>query len=203
MAYVDSPTRRRDKAAEKPQRIAAVRNAATNTSTMAAAASVSPDKPLTDKQKAFVKAIAEGNPIPTAMQVAGYNEQISYGYRMMKMPNIKRALAVYQAEYAAAAELSRKDVMNMLKEAYDMAKLMSEPSSMVSAAREIGKMCGYYEPHKVQVDINMTGAVKFGQLSDAELFAMIEKAAREAEAAEISLLESSDNDDASADTDTE
>lgn len=166
-----------------------VRKRHPETTTMAAAASVDPDKPLTDKQKAFAKAYAEGNPVPNAMQIAGYNEQPSYGFRLIKMPNVKRAIAKYQEEYARASELSRKDVMNMLKESYEMAKLMTEPATMVSAAREIGKMCGYYEPVKVQVDVAMSGTVKYEQLSDAELFAMIEKAAREADEAERALLE--------------
>ena len=42
--------------------------------------------------------------------------------------------------------MTRKKVMDMLLESYDMAKLMAEPASMVSAAREIEKMCGYYAP---------------------------------------------------------
>ena len=41
--------------AEKPQRVAAVRNAPATT-TMAAAAAVSPDKPLTEKQKLYAVA---------------------------------------------------------------------------------------------------------------------------------------------------
>lgn len=188
MAYVQTPHATAIKAAEKPQRLSAVRSKYKFTATMAEAAAVSPDKPLTDKQKLFAKAYAEGNPIPNAMQIAGYNEQVSYGYRMIKMPNIKREVAKYQAEFAKASELSRRDVMDMLKESFDMAKLMSEPSSMVSAAREIGKMCGYYEPRKVQVDVNMSGPVRYEQLTDQELFAMIEKAAREAEEAENDQL---------------
>jgi hypothetical protein len=74
------------------------------------------------------------------------------------------------------SELSKKDVMDMLKEAYDMAKLMAEPSSMVSAAREIGKMCGYYEPKKVEVSVSAALQKKesVARLTDAELFAAIE-----------------------------
>lgn len=174
--------------AEKPKRIAQTRQYV-NTSTMAAAESVDPDKPLTEKQKLFAKYYAEGDSIPNAMQRAGYNEQPSYGYRMVKMPNIKREIARYQAEFQKAAELSKRDVMDMLKESYEMAKLMNEPSTMVSAAREIGKLCGYYEPTKVQIDVNNATRVKFEQLSDAELFAMIEKASRELEQAETLGLE--------------
>lgn len=188
MAIARNAVQRSRREAEKSQRIASVREAPF-TATMAAAAAVSPDKPLTERQKLFAKYYAEGDSIPNAMQRAGYNEQPSYGYRMVKMPNVKREIARHQAEYARVSELSRRDVMEMLKESYEMAKLMSEPSTMVSAAREIGKMCGYYEPKKVQVDISMSGSVKFEQLSDAELFAMIEKAAREVEEAEMHLLE--------------
>lgn len=183
MAMSRNSVQRQLREQEKPVRIAKVRQA-TNTTTMAAAASVSVDKPLTDKQKLFAKYHAEGDTIPNAMQRAGYNEQPSYGYRMLKMPNVLREIARHQAEYQKATELTKRDVMDMLKESYDMAKLMSEPSSMVSAAREIGKLCGYYEPKKVDVNVTVNGRVQYEKLSDADLFRMIEEAAQAAAAVE-------------------
>lgn len=159
-------------------RKAAVRTAL-STSTVAGAAMVSVDKPLTTQQRAFVKGWAEGDTIPNAMARAGYNDQPSYGYRMAKMPNI---LAVYNEEkrlYEEACQMTRKRVMDMLLESYDMAKLMSEPATMVSAAREMGKMCGYFTvQHKV--DVNVTGNVlvaQLGRLSDEELLKIIEQGA--------------------------
>lgn len=160
-------------------RQAAVRTAV-NTSTMAAAAMVSVDKPLTTQQRAFVKFWAEGDSIPNAMHRAGYNDQPSYGYRMAKMPNI---LALYHEEkrlYEEACQMTRKKVMDMLLESYEMAKLMSEPATMVSAAREVGKMCGYYEPTKTQVNVTLNGQVnvaQLGRLSDEELLKIIEQGA--------------------------
>lgn len=183
MARSRNPIERELREQEKPARIAKVRSAP-ETTTMAAAAAVSVDKPLTDKQKLFAKAYVEGDSVPNAMQRAGYNEQPSYGYRMLKMPNVLREISRYQAEYQKATDLSKKDVMDMLKESFDMAKLMAEPSSMVSAAREIGKLCGYYEPKKVDINVSMSGRIKFDQMTDAELFAMIEKATAEAALAE-------------------
>lgn len=162
---------------EAGTRQAAVRTA-TNTSTMAAAALVPVDKPLTTQQRAFVKFWAEGDSIPNAMHRAGYNDQPSYGYRMAKMPNI---LALYHEEkrlYEEACQMTRKRVMDMLLESYDMAKLMSEPATMVSAAREVGKMCGYYEPTKTQVNVTLNGQVnvaQLGRLSDEELLKIIEQ----------------------------
>ena len=159
---------------------AAVRAKYAETTTMAAAALVPVDKPLTTQQREFVKHWAAGDSIPNAMARAGYNDQPSYGYRMAKMPNI---LALYNEEkrlYEEASQMTRKRVMDMLVDAYDMAKLMSEPASMVSAAREVGKMCGYYEPVKTQVNVTVNGQVsidRMNRLSDDELLKIIEQGA--------------------------
>lgn len=150
----------------------------TNTSTMAAAASVDPDKPLTEQQRLFAMFWAQGDSVPNAMARAGYSTaQYSYGYRMQKMPNV---LALYHEEkrrYEEAAQMTRKKVMDMLLEAYDAAKLTSEPASMVSAAREIGKMCGYFTvQHKVEVSVSGNVLIdRMNRLSDEELLKIIEQ----------------------------
>lgn len=150
-----------------------------DTSTMAAAESVSPDKPLTDKQKLFVKFWAQGESIHTASSRAGYADCGTLAYRMVRMPNVLRLYEAEKAKYEAVADMSRKKVMDMLLESFDMAKLMAEPASMVSAAREIGKMCGYYAP--VERKISITGNVivdKMNKLSDAELLKILEGSAQ-------------------------
>ena len=173
MARTTIQQRRKD--ITKSADIASARNAV-NTSTMAAAALVPADKPLTDKQKAFVKFWAEGDTIPNAMQRAGYNEQPSYGYRMAKMPNILAEFDRIKALWEDAAQMNRKKVMDMHLEAFEMAKLMAEPATMVSAAREIGRMCGYYEPVKQKIDITVNGQIAVKRLeamSDEDLLKMI------------------------------
>ena len=174
MAIARTTSQKKQREAEKSARVATVR-AAPDTCTMAAAA-VSPDKPLTEKQKAFAVARARGESIPNAMALAGYNEQVSYGYRLDKMPNVRALMQQEQALYAEAAQMSRKKVIDMHLEAYDAAKLLSEPATMVAAAREIGKICGLYEPQKVQIDIS--GSVqheihRFEAMSDAELLEVL------------------------------
>ena len=62
-------SQKKNREAEKPQRVAAVRNAL-STTTMAAAAAVSPDKPLTEKQKLYAVARARGESVPNAMAAA-------------------------------------------------------------------------------------------------------------------------------------
>ena len=171
MSLHRNTTQKNRREVEKPARVATVR-AANNTTTMAAAAAVSPDKPLTEKQKLYAVARARGESVPNAMAAAGYNEQVSYGYRLDKMPNVQRLIQKEQALYAEAAQIDRKKVIDMQMEAYEMAKTMAEPATMVAAAREIGKICGLYEPRKVEVSIN--GSVqheihRMESMSDAEL----------------------------------
>ncbi len=178
---------------------AAVRETAISTATMAGAALVAPDKPLTEMQRTFVKFWAEGESITSAMQRAGYNEQPSYGYRMAKMPNILAEYRRIKAKFEEAAQMSRKKVMDMLVESYDMAKLMAEPASMVSAAREIGKMCGYYEPVKTKIEMTVNGQVvhkHMESMSDEDLVKFIAEAMNQAQAAaELPLLEDASEED--------
>lgn len=159
------------------KRGAAVRKAP-ETTRMAAAAAVDPDKPLTEKQRAFAREYARGNSVPNAMARAGYSTaDYSLGYRLIKMPNVLKIIDAERRAFEEENAMSRKKVMDMLLESYDMAKLSAEPASMVSAAREIGKLCGYYEPRKVQVDVNVQGSIAMGRLnalSDAELLKLIE-----------------------------
>ena len=72
--------------------------------------------------------------------------------------------------------MTRKRVMEGLLEGVEMAKLMAEPSAMIAGWREIGKMCGYYEPVTKRIDLNVTGNVtmqRLERLSDAELLKLI------------------------------
>lgn len=178
MALARTPGEKKARERTKTERTTALR-AGRHTNTMADAAAVSPDKPLTEQQKAFVRFWAGGESIPNAYARAGYSIcDVSYAYRMSKMPNI---LAVYREEkrlLEEAAQMTRKKVMDGLLEAVEMAKLMAEPATMVSGWREIGKMCGYYEPKKVQVDVNVTGNVihqRLNSLSDADLLRLIQE----------------------------
>ena len=151
-----------------------------NTGTLAGAEAVSSDKPLTDKQRLFVKFWAQGETIYSASVKAGYADGGTLAYRLVRMPNVLKLYEAEKARYEAAAQLSRKKVMDMLMEAYEMARLAAEPASMVAAAREIGKMCGYYAP--VERKISITGNVvleKMNRLSDQELLRILEGPAGE------------------------
>ena len=168
------------RAKTQAKRVAPMRKKYTNNTTVQEAALVDPWKPLTEQQRLFVKAFSSGENMTNSLKAGGFSAaSLAYGYRLLAMPNVAKALKESQAAYAMASELSKKDVMDMLKEAYDMAKLMSEPASMVAAAREIGKMCGYYEPKKVDLTISTAGRQKIEMLSDEDLFKLMKEAGEE------------------------
>lgn len=190
MAPEDRKIRARDDLTPKPRvkrgmnatsegrakRVAKLRETPTNGGNVALIEQQKPDRPLTEKQKLFVKCWAEGETILSASYRAGYADSGQMGYRMSKDPAILKLYNYEKAKYEEAAQMTRKKVMDMLLESYDHAKLVSEPSSMVAAAREIGKMCGYYEPVKRTLDINVTGDVtvkRLERMSDEDLLKLV------------------------------
>lgn len=136
------------------------------------------NKPLTDKQKALIKAFAQGESLTTATARAGYQNSPFYGHTLIKQPN---ARALYDAEklkYEESCQMTRKRVMEGLLEGVEMAKLAGEPASVISGWREIGKMCGYYEPVTRKVELTVNGSVvldRMNRLSDAELLKLIQE----------------------------
>lgn len=154
----------------------AVRAVGFDTGTPAACELIDVNKPLTDKQKLFVKLWAQGESITSASVKAGYNDGASIAYRMVRMPNILALKAKYEAEWIEENQMSRKRVMDGMLEAIEMAKLMAEPASMISGWREIGKICGYYAPVEVKMKVDVTGNImldKMNGMSDAELLKVI------------------------------
>lgn len=139
----------------------------------------SPDKPLSAQQLEFVREIAKGSPVSVATLRAGYSHDTT-GFQMIKVPAVAAAIAREKAKFEADAQMDRKQVMEGLKEAIDMARLQAEPMSMIAGWREIGKMCGYYAPVETKLKIDVTGNVtmtRLTQMSDADLLELIEKGA--------------------------
>ncbi len=161
----------------KAARVAALRASAPNTSGYAGVAEANPDRPLTSRMKEFVKLWAQGETILSAAVRAGYNDGGTYAYRLAKDPAILKIYHREKEAYAAAVGMTRQKVMEGLLEAVEMAKIQADPTAMIAGWREVGKMCGYYEPVKKQIDVNITGNVvmqRLNKLSDAELLKLIE-----------------------------
>ena len=148
-------------------------------SSAASASEISVDKPLTDMQKLFVQHWAKGDSITSATLRAGYADD-GVGYRLVRQPNILAYKAKFEVKYEAAAQMTREKVMGMIMEGYEMAKLMSEPASMIAAAREAGKMCGYYAPVETRIKLDVSGNIimkDLNTMTDAELLEVMAKGA--------------------------
>lgn len=169
----------------KGRGVAAARAFGIDTSNLSAeemAEVIDPDKPLTDKQKLFVQHWAKGDSITSASYRAGYSNT-KVAYQLVKMPNILKLKAEYEAQWEATGAMTRQKVMDGMLEAIEMARMMAEPSSMIAGWREIGKICGYYAPveHRVKVDVSGNVIVdRLNSLSDAELLKIIQGGAQAA-----------------------
>lgn len=133
------------------------------------------DPPLTELQMMFVRHWAAGESILSASARAGYNDNGTYAYRLAKNPNVVRVYEREKKLYEASCQMTRKKVMDGFLEAADMARLQADPTAMTGAWREIGKMCGYYEPVRKRIDINVNGSItqKVERMDDETLLKII------------------------------
>lgn len=165
----------KSKLADQEKRFAKLRKTAVDGSNVKNTKMKSPDRHLTEMQMMFIRHWAAGESILSASARAGYSDGGTYAYRLAKDPAI---LKLYEREkklYEEACQMTRKKVMEGFLDAAAMAKLQADPTAMVGAWREIGKMCGYYEPQKKTIDINVNGQItqKVERLDDATLLSII------------------------------
>jgi phage terminase small subunit len=136
------------------------------------------DQVLSDKQRAFVQARAKGMNVTQAAQAAGYAQPEISGYHVEKSRFVKEALTKEFTKAEKVSEMSKKKVMDGFLHAIDQAKLLADPTSQISGWREIAKMCGYYEPQRLQVEVSVSAKRLFSQfetLSDDELLKIAEQ----------------------------
>lgn len=146
---------------------------------------------LTEKEERFVQAVSQGMTKRAAAVAAGYVEPGKSAARLMKRPAVVAAVRKEQKVYEKSVEMTRKQVMDGFLEAIGIARIQADSVSMISGWREVGKMCGYYEPVRHQIDISVNGQAivsRIQSLSDAELLQLAESEKGEALEAEFKLL---------------
>ncbi len=134
-------------------------------------------KTLSAKQQAFVQARAHGKKPQEAARIAGYSCPQKSGYQHDKQPDIVAAVKKEFRRAEKVSDMNKKRVMDGILEAIDQAKLMAEPMTQIAGWREVAKMCGYYEPTKVQLDVSVSAKrlfSKFETMSDEELLRLAE-----------------------------
>ena len=136
---------------------------------------------LTERQRLFCEMyVGPGRHCAAlAARLAGYAPGCSHvtGCQLLKKPKIAAAVRGLEEVFAREIGVSRQAVIAQLVGAAEMAKLMMEPSSMISAYRNVAQICGYYRQEEVKpVKAGDGGEVldRLNRLSDRELVDLIE-----------------------------
>lgn len=130
------------------------------------------DSPLTNKQREFVKYIAEGFNQTTAANMSGFKCPATVGSQLVRKPNVIKALKAAREEYAKSSAMTKKKVMDGFLEAIAQAKLLADPSAQIQGWNSVAKMCGYFEPTRHRIEVDVRGKViieKLQTLSDEDL----------------------------------
>lgn len=142
---------------------------------------VDPNRRLTEAESVFVKCVAEDGMSNTAAARVAFptskNPAVQGAHTILK-PNVKAAIADRKAIYAAASGMTKKKVIDGFLEAIDMARVQAEPLVMISGWREIGKMCGFYEPTRAELTISVAGQRTLARLEglrDEELLQLVQE----------------------------
>lgn len=99
-------------------------------------------------------------------------------YRLLSNVAISSLIDARRKADATRLSITRENVLERLLEAFVVAKENGEPAAMVAAAREMGKMLGYYAPARVEATVEVAAAdarARMEAMTDAELLRVIEK----------------------------
>lgn len=138
-----------------------------------------PNRGLNEKEALFVKCIVDDGMSNVAAVRVAYPESknpLSYSGKLMARPMIRAAIADRRAVVALTSGMTKKRVIDGFLEAIDMARTQGEPLVMVSGWREIGKMCGFYEPTRAELTVTIAGQRALERLEglpDAELLRLV------------------------------
>lgn len=133
---------------------------------------------LSAKQVKFATSFALHHNASLAAREAGYSAGCASvtGTRLLANDRVLGHIQALEAVAAVELGVTRQRLLYELQEAAALAKAKSEPMAMIAAWREIGKVCGLYQPERVKVDLNVEGQVALNHLermTDAELLALI------------------------------
>lgn len=118
-----------------------------------------PNKIPTDKQRAYIKAMATpGMTSAAAMRLAGYTKDDSNNRKALNAPHVQALIAKEREEYAKASAMTRRRVVDGFLRAVDIADATSDSIAMTAGWREIGRMCGFYAPQVVQHKVSFDAA---------------------------------------------
>jgi hypothetical protein len=101
----------------------------------------------------------------------------------LKSPAFRRQLDIEHNRAQQAAGMDRKQVLQGILEAIEIAKDMRQPSSMISGWKEVGRMCGFYEPERREITLSVDKKQVLEELRSMSTQELLEYASKkEAEA---------------------
>jgi len=135
---------------------------------------------LSAKQARFVaEYLVDGNGAAAAVR-AGYapgSAKVAASRMLTKDNPVRRAIQARQDADSVRLGVSRDQVIAQFLAAYEMAKLNSIPSVMVSATVALSKLLGLYMPERLDVAVSAAGQGAMKRLeamTDAELVELLE-----------------------------
>ena len=109
---------------------------------------------------------------------AGYSPRTArqIAYELLTVPDIAAAVRAGEAQIAREAEISRRKVLEGLQEAIELARAKRDAGGMIAGWREIAKLCGYYAPERLELQLSAGAAAlqhELEYMSDAELAKLV------------------------------
>ena len=133
---------------------------------------------LTAKQARFIdEYLVDANGTQASIR-AGYGAAGARvaAHRLLTNVAISSAIEARRQADSARLALTRQNVLQQLMDAFGLAREMGQPAAMVAAARELGRLMGFYAPGKVESIVSRANAFEkeyVQRLTDDELMSMI------------------------------
>lgn len=133
---------------------------------------------LTQRQSCFVDEYVLCGNAAEAARRAGYSERTAHqiAYENLRKPEVTMAISAARQQIAVDFELRKEDVVIALFKAFKLAEAQADPATMVSAAREMGRLMGFYEKQVATAAGGASGEDvrrRFATMSDEELMALV------------------------------
>ena len=143
---------------------------------------------LNEKAQVFVEARAKGINRDQSSIIAYGTDENAHRHEV----TVSDELARIRAETAQNTGVTKEDVVGMLVDAGSMARTIGDPSGLVAAARELGKMLGFYAPEvkKTLHGVDQATLKKaLAEMTDDELYKLAHAKAIDGQ---FSLIENSE-----------
>lgn len=147
-------------------------------------------KKTTAKQEKYIQGQARGLSKSKSALLAGYapgGSDVNIT-RIEASATVQEKLAAIRKEVAENIGITKEEVVQLLLDAAAMAKLLADPTGLVAAARELGKMLGFYAPEVKKVTHGLDkGSLKtlLEEMDDADLVRIANARAIEGEAVRV------------------